>query len=486
MSKENHVNRRSFIKLASSGGASAALGTYFSKQDVLAQEKDFESPKNRRQHATQVSGRPYKIKPNVLKRFDESGVAINVAPRELGLSNKDATTPSVLQNYFTGRTSNIVDAGSRAASRSFIAAKYGLSVFSDMVGYYGTGRDNMGLLSYNRISAPEEICNIPPDLDDPDQLAIQAKTMAKLAGADLVGICKLDRRWIYSDSQRNSEDPGEPIKKKIVFEKTEKPYETNDKLIIPDRVNNAIVIAHEQNRVLAQCSPSMTTTCASSLGYSRMAISVLMMAEYIRGMGYTAIPAMNGTGLSVPMAVDAGLGSCGRNGLLVTPEFGPNVRLCKVLTDMPLTPDKPIEFGVETFCETCKKCATQCPSNAISTGERSWAGYRYNNPGTFKWYNDHIKCIKFWHKSGTACMNCVAVCPFTKGEVIWSHNFVRWSINKKVPVLNRMILEADDAFGYGQRRDPSEMWTRPVATYGISPDRVAQTTFCAKKQGERS
>jgi len=36
--------------------------------------------------------------------------------------------------------------------------------------------------------------------------------------------------------------------------------------------------------------------------------------------------------------VDAGLGELGRNGLLVTPEFGSRVRLCKVFTELPLQP----------------------------------------------------------------------------------------------------------------------------------------------------
>jgi len=343
MSDQNQVNRRSFLKTAT-GGSAAILSGCFSAGELLAQEKEFEIPNNRRSQASKGIDNPYQIDPKVLNRFDESEVAINVTPREVGMDNRTTST----------------------------------------------GRDNVGLLSYNRLSVPEEIANIPPDLDDPKQLATQAKTIAKLAGADLVGICKLDRRWIYSHSQRNSESPDPPIKKTIEFEKVEKPYETDQKLVIPDRVNNVIVMAMEQNRVLTQCSPSMTTTCASSLGYSRMAIAVVMLAEYIRGMGYTAIPAMNGTGLSIPMAIDAGIGTCGRNGLLVSPEFGPNIRLCKVLTDMPLSPDKPIEFGVEEFCKTCKKCAIHCPSNALSHGERAWSGHRHNNPGTYKWYNDPV------------------------------------------------------------------------------------------------
>ena len=71
-----------------------------------------------------------------------------------------------------------------------------------------------------------------------------------------------------------------------------------------------------------------------------------ILAEFIRILGYKAIPMGNDTSLSIPLAIDAGLGELGRHGLLITPEYGPCVRLCKVFTDLPLEPDKPIQFGV--------------------------------------------------------------------------------------------------------------------------------------------
>jgi len=92
-----------------------------------------------------------------------------------------------------------------------------------------------------------------------------------------------------------------------------------------------------------------------------MGITDIALAEAIRMMGYNAIPCKNGTALSIPLAIDAGLGQLGRNGLLITPKYGPAVRIGKVLTDMPLVPDRPIDFGVTEFCQSCKKCAEHCP-----------------------------------------------------------------------------------------------------------------------------
>ena len=91
----------------------------------------------------------------------------------------------------------------------------------------------------------------------------------------------------------------------------------------------------------------------------------MALAQAIRSLGYVAIPCMNSTAMSVPLAIDAGLGELGRLGYLVTPEWGPHVRIDKVLTNMPLKPDRPINFGVTEYCTECGICAVECPSGAI-------------------------------------------------------------------------------------------------------------------------
>jgi ferredoxin len=71
-------------------------------------------------------------------------------------------------------------------------------------------------------------------------------------------------------------------------------------------------------------------------------------------------------------------------------EFGPRVRLFKVFTNLPLVPDKPIDFGVTQFCSGCKKCAEACEVDAISLkGEPDWEpSTRSSSPGALKWYID--------------------------------------------------------------------------------------------------
>jgi len=57
----------------------------------------------------------------------------------------------------------------------------------------------------------------------------------------------------------------------------------------------------------------------------------------------------------------AGIGWQGKSLLIVSPEFGPRIRLATVLTDMLLTPDGPLE----NRCGTCTACKNDCPVAAI-------------------------------------------------------------------------------------------------------------------------
>ena len=61
------------------------------------------------------------------------------------------------------------------------------------------------------------------------------------------------------------------------------------------------------------------------------------------------------------VAVGAGVGWLGRNNLLVTPRFGAQVRLVTILTNLELTPDRPVENG----CGAYRACIVVCPAKAI-------------------------------------------------------------------------------------------------------------------------
>jgi epoxyqueuosine reductase len=65
-------------------------------------------------------------------------------------------------------------------------------------------------------------------------------------------------------------------------------------------------------------------------------------------------------------AVLAGLGTIGANNLLITPEFGPRVRLRALLLDVELAPSGPIDFAP---CDGCgRPCRQSCPRQAFASG----------------------------------------------------------------------------------------------------------------------
>lgn len=62
------------------------------------------------------------------------------------------------------------------------------------------------------------------------------------------------------------------------------------------------------------------------------------------------------------VATRAGLGWIGKSALLVTPQHGPRIRLCSILTNAPLKPGTPVTISE---CGQCTACVKACPVNAI-------------------------------------------------------------------------------------------------------------------------
>nr|MBN2277451.1 epoxyqueuosine reductase [candidate division Zixibacteria bacterium] len=62
------------------------------------------------------------------------------------------------------------------------------------------------------------------------------------------------------------------------------------------------------------------------------------------------------------IAFRAGLGWRGRNNLLVTPDYGSQIRLVTILTDLELEPD----FPLDDDCGDCYACIDACPVGAIA------------------------------------------------------------------------------------------------------------------------
>lgn len=345
----------------------------------------------------------YDIDTAAFRRFDAGKTAFILVGQkdtgEIGPMNwRNKMLPKMMEN---------IERNVEGKSRLDYALMMGSATVNFILGTYGDQNTNKQFLKWAPLFVPESLSNLPAQFS-PDKLTFLAKDAAMFYGADLIGITKLDKRWIYDRD----------IYKPFIFEDIEHPVETEDGFVIPNSVDKAVVMAINMNKNFILQSPNVANQAATDMGYSKMGFLAISLAEFIRALGYNAIPCMNDTALSIPLAISAGLGQLGRNGLLLTPEYGACLRICKVLTDMPLNTDKPIDHGQTEFCEQCLLCARACPADAISFGERTFTGVcESNNPGIKKWYVNTEKCLRFWQCNGASCSNCIAACPFTRDDM---------------------------------------------------------------------
>lgn len=225
----------------------------------------------------------------------------------------------------------------------------------------------------------------------PDEASESVSAVARRFGASLVGFTERDgERWLYGH-ERN----GAPV-------------------VLPGGARWAIVMAIEMDEQGISRSPGFAAASATGRGYSRMATVASSVAEYIRLLGYYARSCGNDTALSIPLAIDAGLGVQGRNGLLLTREYGPGIRLCKVFTDLELAPSPSGGYPTPLeVCGDCTLCAEACEGEALSFADRPcWEVLtECNNPGVLRWQFNPEKCLDFWLEIGRDCSNCISSCP---------------------------------------------------------------------------
>ncbi len=165
----------------------------------------------------------------------------------------------------------------------------------------------------------------------------------------------------------------------------------------------------------------------------------------MRNLGYQARAHIDGNyQVRCPqLARDAGLGEIGRMSLLMTPKLGPRVRIAAVTTTAPLVHSlKTSGRGILEFCQICKKCADNCPPQALSTANRE------SIKGELLWPMSQERCFNYWCQVGTDCGRCMSVCPYSHPNNHF-HNLIRFLI-AWAPVFRRLAIHLDH-FLYGKR-----------------------------------
>ncbi len=149
----------------------------------------------------------------------------------------------------------------------------------------------------------------------------------------------------------------------------------------------------------------------SMRAYLRFSLLGGVIGKQIRNLGYSAKAhsVIDGDVLQPPLLLLSGLGEVSRIGeVILNPYLGPRLKSGVVTTDLPLAHDKPIDFGLQKFCESCNKCARECPSGAITAGPKlMFNGYEI-------WKSDSQKCATYrvGTKGGAMCGRCMKTCPW--------------------------------------------------------------------------
>ncbi len=281
-------------------------------------------------------------------------------------------------------------------------------------------------------------------------LTEKIKADARELGAQVVGITELDPRFVFM-----KDNNGNPVQLKhryaIVIGKgldyrlanpvAPSPWEKQYSAI-PEEL--AALLSGKKVESTHAMSPADVEDMRQTLEFFQDGGKIAVeLAGEIRSFGYPA-RAHFGRWSEVqviPVAVEAGLGEVGKNGVLISPKFGPRGSFPIVTTDLPLIADNQVDLGIQEFCRTCNKCARACPVLAIPTGAPVVAN------GLSKWPVDGDKCWTFI-KGNPKCMACMAACPFNKKDLA-IHRLAGWLIARKSVVANWLLVRLDDALGYG-------------------------------------
>ena len=270
-----------------------------------------------------------------------------------------------------------------------------------------------------------------PRPDDAVRNAANIKAAAYFLGCDAVGISRCpDWAWYSHDAAGDPIDP---------------PHD------------NAISIIIDQGfETMEGASGDDWISVAQSMrAYLRFSLLGGILAKQIRRLGYKAKAhsVMDGDVLQPPLLLLSGLGEVSRIGeVILNPFLGPRLKSGVITTDMPLAHDKPIDFGLQRFCESCNKCARECPSGAITAGPKlMFNGYEI-------WKSDSQKCATYriTTEGGAMCGRCMKTCPWNL-EGLFAERPFRWAA-MNVPRLAPALAKLDDMVGNGGLNPVKKWW----------------------------
>ncbi|MFW9929588.1 MAG: 4Fe-4S dicluster domain-containing protein, partial [Candidatus Thorarchaeota archaeon] len=169
---------------------------------------------------------------------------------------------------------------------------------------------------------------------------------------------------------------------------------------------NAIILGMEMKWDKIKTAPSALCEIEVFRVYKVLGDVTIKLTEYLKQQGYKseAHHPFGGKLLYGPHVVAAGLGVMGRNGLIITPEFGPRQRWSIITTDAEIQNSLSRNFDeLKEFCESCGLCVRKCKGNAV-----------YEKPiqkakGIIT-HIDRSRCINSI-LNNNYCSYCLRICP---------------------------------------------------------------------------
>ena len=291
---------------------------------------------------------------------------------------------------------------------------------------------------------------------DPAANARAIKALSYFLGAEMTGICEVPRYAWYSHKEDGT--PIEPYHKYAVVMLIDQGFDTMEGGSGDDWISGA----------------------QSMRAYLRGAEIAGIIAELLRAEGMPARSQTNADSdvLHIPVTLWAGLGELSRIGeLILNPFLGPRLKTVVMTTDMPLEIDKPVDFGLQYFCDSCRKCARECPCDAIPWGNKvMFNGYEI-------WKPDVERCSRYrlTNSKGSACGRCMKTCPLNKvvdsdGPLLT--RIASWcGINAMFlkPLLVPIGVWLDDVLQNGKRNPLKKWWFDHEIIDGVTVEPRAGT-----------
>jgi reductive dehalogenase len=296
----------------------------------------------------------------------------------------------------------------------------------------------LALNVYSLLQRGEPAAERTPGYEEPQRNADMIKAAMHFLGADLTGISRAPPWVWYSHRQDGTEMPvAHPRAISVMIDQG---YETMEGASGDDWISSA---------------QSMRT-------YMRAGLVCGVIGQHLRNLGFsaTAHSAADSDVIQTPLVLLAGLGEVSRIGdVILNPFLGPRQKTGILTTELPMTEDRPIDFGLQNFCSACHKCARECPSGAISSGPKvMFNGYEI-------WKADVEKCTRYrmTNMAGSMCGRCMKTCPWNLAGLVREAPF-RWAA-MKLPAAAQWIARFDDWLNRG-RINPIKKWWWDIANDG--------------------